>query len=104
MSNLTTKSGDSGSAGMLGEKCVIIGAHNLDTKIDTNWCQQQKMTKKQQKSWNAENEKIDKTEKVRKVSKPENAKVRKVIKYKTRKSDQKKWQKLTPPQKGQNVT
>ena len=33
-SNLTTKSGDSGSAGMLGEKCVIIGALNLDTKSD----------------------------------------------------------------------
>jgi len=33
--NLTTKRGDSGSAGMLGEKCVIIGALNLDTNIDT---------------------------------------------------------------------
>jgi len=35
-SNLTTKRGDSGSALMLGEKCVIIGALNLDTKIDKN--------------------------------------------------------------------
>jgi len=34
--NLTTKMGDSGSAGMLGEKCVIIEAPNLVTKIDTN--------------------------------------------------------------------
>ena len=34
MSNLTTKRGDSGSAGMLGEKCVIIEALNLDTKSD----------------------------------------------------------------------
>jgi len=32
--NLTTKRGDSGSAGMLGEKCVIIGALNLDTIFD----------------------------------------------------------------------
>ena len=32
--NLTTKRGDSGSAGMPGEKCVIIGAPNLDTKSD----------------------------------------------------------------------
>jgi len=48
--NLTTKRGDSGSACLLGEKCVIIWAHNLDTKIDQNWCQQQKMTKNDQKS------------------------------------------------------
>jgi len=33
-SNLTTKRGDSGSAGMLGEKCVMIEAPNLTTKID----------------------------------------------------------------------
>jgi len=33
--NLTTKRGDSGSAGMLGEKCVIIGAPKLVTKNDT---------------------------------------------------------------------
>jgi len=32
--NLTTKRGDSGSAGMLGEKRVIIEAPNLDTKSD----------------------------------------------------------------------
>jgi len=31
---LTTKRGDSGSAVMLEEKCVIIGAPNLVTKID----------------------------------------------------------------------
>ena len=31
-SNLTIKKGDSGSAGMLGEKCVMIEAPNLDTK------------------------------------------------------------------------
>jgi len=34
-SNLTIKRGDSGSAGSLGEKCVIIEAPNLDTKSDT---------------------------------------------------------------------
>jgi len=33
--NLTTKRGDSGSAGLPGEKCVIIGALKLDTKSDT---------------------------------------------------------------------
>ena len=32
--NLTTKRGDSGSAGMLEENSVIIGAPNLVTKID----------------------------------------------------------------------
>jgi len=35
-SNLTTKRGDSGSAGMLEENSVIIGALNLDTKSDQN--------------------------------------------------------------------
>jgi len=34
--NLTTKTGDSGSAGLLEEKCVIIEALNLDTKIIKN--------------------------------------------------------------------
>jgi len=34
--NLTTKRGDSGSAGLLERKCVIIWAPNLDTKIDQN--------------------------------------------------------------------
>jgi len=32
--NLTIKKGDSGSAGTLGEKCVILGAPNLTTKSD----------------------------------------------------------------------
>ena len=44
-SNLTTKKGDSGSALMLGEKCVITEAPNLDTKSDQNRCQQQKSDK-----------------------------------------------------------
>jgi len=71
-SNLTIKKGDSGSAGMLEKKCVIIGALNLDTKMDTNWCQQQKMIKNWQKStkykkWqNQENQKKWKSYKIRK--------------------------------------
>jgi len=40
MSNLTTKRGDSGSAETPGEKCVIIGALNLDTKMSENSSQQ----------------------------------------------------------------
>jgi len=43
--NLTTKRGDSGSAGLLEEKCVIIEAPNLVTKSDTKQCQQQKSDK-----------------------------------------------------------
>ena len=73
--NLTTKRGDSGSAGMLGEKCVIIGALNLDTNIDTKWCQTRKMTKNDQKSTNQKNRKKWKTQKVTKSTKSENQKV-----------------------------
>jgi len=43
--NLTTKMGDSGSAGMLGEKCVIIGAPNLVSKSDQNKCTTRKSDK-----------------------------------------------------------
>jgi len=35
-SNLTTKRGDSGSAGTPGEKCVIIWAPKFDTKVSKN--------------------------------------------------------------------
>jgi len=35
-SKIDYQKGDSGSAGLLEEKCVIIGALNLDTKIDQN--------------------------------------------------------------------
>jgi len=66
---LTTKRGDSGSAGSLGEKCVIIGALNLDTKSDKNQSPTLKMIKNDQKSQNAENGKIDKTQKVTKINK-----------------------------------
>jgi len=42
--------GDSGSALMLGEKCVMTEAPKIDTIIDQKWCQQQKSDKKWQKS------------------------------------------------------
>jgi len=63
---LTIKRGDSGSAGLLEEKCVIIEAPNLDIKSDKNRCQQLKMTKNDQKSENHKSDKIKKTEKVKK--------------------------------------
>jgi len=59
-SNLTTKRGDSGSAGMPEEKCVINQAPNLDTKSDQKTTQQQKINKNQQKSSKHKNAKIDK--------------------------------------------
>ena len=37
--NLTTKRGDSGSAGMLGEKCVIVWAPKKVTKMIKNQSQ-----------------------------------------------------------------
>jgi len=70
--NLTTKTGDSGSAGMLGEKCVMIEAPKLVTKIDTKLTQQQKMMKIDQKSVKSKiikNMKIIKTQKVTKSRK-----------------------------------
>jgi len=44
-SNLTTKRGDSGSAGSLGQKCVMNQAPNLVTKSDQKTTQQQKINK-----------------------------------------------------------
>ena len=58
--NLTTKRGDSGSAGLLEEKCVIIWAPKLVTKSDKNKCTTRKMTKNDQKSRNAKSDKIKK--------------------------------------------
>jgi len=55
--------GDSGSAGFLERKCVMIEAPNLVTKSDTNRCQQQKSLK------NHQNQKIIKIEKMQKVTK-----------------------------------
>jgi len=80
--NLTTKRGDSGSAGLLERKCVINGALNLVTKIDQNRCQHQKLIKIHQKH------KIRKSEKMRKSSKsqkPENEKTQKSTKLKSAK-------------------
>ena len=65
--NLTTKMGDSGSAGLLEEKCVIIEAPNLDTKSDKKWCQQQKSDKNWQKLTKHKNMKIDKNQKSSKI-------------------------------------
>jgi len=57
---LTTKRGDSGSAGSLEQNRVIIGALNLVSKNDQNSTQQQKSLKIHQK------QKIIKIEKTRK--------------------------------------
>jgi len=84
-SNLTIKKGDSGSAGLLEEKCVIIEAPNLVTKIDTNRCQQQKSDKNHQKSQNQKINKIKKSEKIQKVIKSENQKSEKSQKCKSEK-------------------
>ena len=43
--NLTTKRGDSGSAGLLERKCVMIEAPNLVTKSDQNKCTTRKSDK-----------------------------------------------------------
>jgi len=103
-SNLTTKRGDSGSAGLLEEKCVMIQAPKFDTKMSKNWSPTLKMTKNDQKWQNTKNSKIMKMQKSEKVTKYKNTKSVKVRKSEKWKSDQKKWQKVTPPQKGQNVT
>jgi len=79
-SNLTTKRGDSGSAGSLGQKCVMNQAPNLDTKMIKKWCQQLKMTKNDQNSQIDKNMKIEKMQKPEKVTKSENAKSVKVRK------------------------
>ena len=78
--NLTTKRGDSGSAGILERKCVIIEAPNLDTKSDKKWCQQLKMTKNDQKSVKHKNSKKWKIRKSEKVTKSENHKSDKMVK------------------------
>ena len=80
---MTTKRGDSGSAGLLGEKCVIIEAPKTDTKSDQKYVNTQKMIKNQQKSTKQKNIKIEKIKKVTKIRKPENAKSEKVIKSKS---------------------
>jgi len=89
-SNLTTKRGDSGSAGLLGRKCVIMEAPNLTTINDQKWTQTRKMTKNDQKSRKSKNRKKWKSEKVTKTQKSENAKTQKSEKAKLKKW--KKWQ------------
>jgi len=97
--NLTTKRGDSGSAGILEEKCVIIEAPNLDTKSDKNWSTPRKMTKNDQKSRNVKSEKIKKMEKVKKWQNWENENHEKVIKFKSLKNDKKSVKKWPPLKK-----
>jgi len=94
---LTTKRGDSGSAGMLGKKCVIIWAPNLDTKSDQKLTQQQKSDKNWQKSTKSKIIKINKTQKTEKVTKSENAKTPKSENQKSEKV--KKTPKNDPPLK-----
>jgi len=101
--NLTTKRGDSGSAGLPEKKCVIIGAPNLVTKSDTNWSQTLKMIKKCQKSTKQKKCKNTKIIKTQKVTKHKNTKSSKVRKWKSEKVI-KKCEKVTPSQNGQNVT
>ena len=94
---MTTKRGDSGSAGLLERKCVIIGALKTDTKSDQKYVNTQKMIKNHQKSRNAENEKIIKIRKTEKVTKSRKQKNTKTVKMKNHKMQQKKCQKSTPP-------
>jgi len=54
---LTTKRGDSGSAGLLERKCVITEAPNLNIKSDQKSSQTRKMTKIDQNSVKQKNKK-----------------------------------------------
>ena len=77
--------GDSGSAGILGEKCVIIEAPNLVSKNDQKLTQHQKLIKNRQKSTKQKNRKKRKTQKVKKSTKSENQKSSKTEKIKVKK-------------------
>jgi len=98
-SNLTTKKGDSGSAGLPGEKCVMIEAPNLTTKSDKNWSSTWKTTKKCQKSRKWKSDKIKKMKKVKKWQNAENQNHEKVIKLKSLKNDKKMIKNWPPPKK-----
>jgi len=100
---LTTKRGDSGSAGMLEENSVITEAPKTDTIIDQKSSQTRKSDKNLQKSTKLKNIKINKIKKVTKSEKVKNAKTQKVRNQKSEKC-QKIVKKVTPPQNGQNVT
>jgi len=67
--NLTTKRGDSGSAGLPEEKCVIIWAPKLVTKNDQKLTTTRKSDKNHQNPQNTKINKIKKTEKVIKSTK-----------------------------------
>ena len=56
-SNLTTKMGDSGSAGSLGEKCVIIEALKIHSKMIKNSSTTLKMIKNNKKTLKSKNRK-----------------------------------------------
>jgi len=71
---LTTKRGDSGSAGILERKCVIIGAPKTDTKMIKNSFTTLKMIKNDKKSTKQKKWKSDKIRKTEKVTKSEKAK------------------------------
>ena len=70
---MTTKRGDSGSAGSLGEKRVIIEAPNLVTKNDQNMITTIKITKNDQKSTKS---KIIKIKKIKKTQNQQNMKIK----------------------------
>ena len=89
--------GDSGSAGMLGEKCVIVEAPNLDTKSDQNQSSTWKIIKIDQNSSKQKNRKKWKSQKVTKSTKQKNTKTRKSEKQKVKKW--KKWHFQKTPKK-----
>jgi len=76
-SNLTTKRGDSGSAGTPGEKCVMIEAPKLVTKNDQKLTTTRKSDKNHQ---NQQNMKINKIKKTEKVTKSTKCKIEKSVK------------------------
>jgi len=82
--------GDSGSAGSLGEKCVMNQAPKFDTKIDQKVSPTWKTTKIDQKSSKSKNRKKWKMQKVRKSTKSKKWKSQKTQKLKSEKW--KKWQ------------
>jgi len=92
--------GDSGSAGMLGKKCVIIGALKFDMKITQNWSPTWKMTKNDQKSQLIKNQKkwkIRKSEKVTKLKSSKMTKSENVKHQKSVKIHQKSWKPVLRP-------
>ena len=76
---MTTKTGDSGSAGFLEQKCVMKQAPKIVTKNDQNSTQQQKLIKNHE---NQKMYKIKKSRKSEKVTKLKNTKSDKIEKMK----------------------